>query len=50
MDKNTQNKSDLILPIFLFGMLAIAAVYALYISFRDKKAEQQNPPAVIQNR
>ena len=49
MDKNTSDKSDLILPIFLFGMLAIAAIYALYISFRDKKVEPQNQPAVIQN-
>ena len=40
MDKNQADKSVKILPIFLFGMLAIAAVYALFISFRDKKPQQ----------
>ena len=50
MDKNSSDKSDLVLSIFLFGMLAVAAIYAFIVTFRDKKAQQQNPPAVIQNR
>ena len=50
MDKNPSDKSDRVLPIFLFGLLALMAIYAFIVTFRDKKAQQQNPPAVIQNR
>lgn len=47
MDKNSSDKSSKVLPIFLFGMLIIGGIYALSISFRDKKTQQQNPPAAL---
>ena len=39
---------DKVLPILLFGMLAIGAAYALVVTIKDRKASNSQPPAQTQ--
>lgn len=48
MDKQPSDKSDKVLPIIMFGFLIFAAIYALFITFRDKKVRPQNSPSAVQ--
>lgn len=48
MDKQPSDKSDRLVPILMFGFLVFAAIYALFITFRDKKVHSQNPPSAVQ--
>ena len=47
MDKNQTDKSGKFLPIFLFGILVIAAIYALTISFHVKKIANSSSNQLI---
>lgn len=49
MDKQPLQKSDRVLPVFLFSILVVASVAAVYIYVRDKKKTPENPPAASQN-